>query len=70
MRPRRRDRRFKNAGEAAGNGLLDRRVFLKGGVGAVRLQRGERGRAAGNSNGNDGSRRSIEPVRVTGHVRA
>ena len=35
MRPRRRDRRFRNAREAAGNGLLDRRVFLKGGVGAL-----------------------------------
>jgi sulfane dehydrogenase subunit SoxC len=35
MRPRSRDRRFKNPREAAGNGLLDRRVFLRAGVGAL-----------------------------------
>ena len=34
MRPRSRDR-FKNARETAGNGLLDRRVFVKGGLGAL-----------------------------------
>src|SRR3989441_732517 len=35
MRPRRRDRRFDDARDAAGNGLLDRRAFLRGGAGAV-----------------------------------
>ncbi|PYN20594.1 MAG: sulfite dehydrogenase [Candidatus Rokuibacteriota bacterium] len=35
MRPRSRDRRLENAQEAAGNGLLDRRVFMKGGLGAL-----------------------------------
>jgi hypothetical protein len=35
MRPRSRDRRVNKAREAAGNGLLDRRVFLTGGAGAL-----------------------------------
>ncbi|PYN04581.1 MAG: sulfite dehydrogenase [Candidatus Rokuibacteriota bacterium] len=35
MRPRRRDRRFDDARDAAGNGVLDRRAFLRGGAGAV-----------------------------------
>ena len=35
MRPRRSDRRFDDASHAAGNGLFDRRVFLKGGAGAL-----------------------------------
>src|SRR5258705_13752019 len=35
MRPRRSDRRFDDAPHAAGNGLFDRRVFLKGGAGAL-----------------------------------
>src|SRR5258705_2501949 len=35
VRPRRHDRRFNAAPKAAGNGLLDRRVFLKGGAGAL-----------------------------------
>src|SRR5882672_5461703 len=35
MRPRRHDRRFDDAPHAAGNGLFDRRVFLKGGAQAL-----------------------------------
>src|SRR6266850_3573085 len=35
MRPRRSDRRFDDAPHAAGNGLFDRRVFLKGGAQAL-----------------------------------
>jgi sulfane dehydrogenase subunit SoxC len=35
MRPRRDDRRYDDAPDAAGNGLLDRRVFLKSGVAAA-----------------------------------
>lgn len=35
MRPRSRDRRVEKARVAAGNGLLDRRVFLTGGAGAL-----------------------------------
>jgi S-disulfanyl-L-cysteine oxidoreductase SoxD len=40
MRPRRDDRRNHDAREAAGNGLLDRRVFLRGGAAAAGAFRG------------------------------